>query len=250
MKFFILPYSKASKSAKLLASSLNCKRIKLVGSRYQPSADKLIINWGMSNDHPRVPNSNILNHYEAVERSVNKIRSLQVLTLAGVSTLEYTTDQTTAQSWVASDQPTYCRNLVSSSGGRGINIVSSGIIVDAPLYTKSFPTKHEYRVHVFRGTIIDITQKKRRSGVEVNNQIRNHDNGWVFCRNDIAPLSEENQQVAIQGIQALGLDFGAIDLLVDRNGRAVICECNSAPGIENTTLEKYTQAFKNYLLEY
>lgn len=249
MKYFILPYKLASKSTKLLASSLNCKRIKPTNSKYIHKQSHLVINWGSTTQHPGVcsmPGA-ILNNHVAVKYATNKILCLESLSEHGVPHVEFTTDQTVAQAWVDAGHVTYGRSLVSSSGGRGINIYSSGTVVAAPLFTKYFPTRKEYRVHVFKGTVIDITQKKRRSDTEVNNQIRNHDNGWVFCHNDIEPIGDTNERIAIDGVQALGLDFGAIDLLIDRNGRAVICEVNSAPGIEGTTLERYTTAFKSYL---
>lgn len=250
MRYFILPYKLASKSAKLLASSLNCKRIKPTNSRFQHTNNKLVINWGCTQFHLNVTQpALILNLQQNVRQASNKILTLETLKLTGVPHVKFTTDQTVAQAWVDSGNTTYCRSLVSSSGGRGISCISAGPIVPAPLYTRAFPTEREYRVHVFKGSVIDITQKKRRSGAEVNNQIRNHDNGWVFCRNNIEPLGDTNEQIAISGVSALGLDFGAVDLLVDSNNRAVICEVNSAPGLDpnGTTLQRYTQAFKSYL---
>lgn len=249
MKYFLLPYKLASKSAKLLATSLNCKRIKYQNSHFTHRAGTLVINWGSTRPHLLVRDSQLLNQYEAVNRATNKILTLQSLQQSGVPHVEFTTDQTVAQAWVDAGHVTYSRSLVSSSCGRGINIHSNGTVVAAPLFTKYFPTRKEYRVHVFDGSVIDITQKKRRSGIEVNTLVRNHDNGWVFCHNDIEPIGDTSERIAIDGVQALGLDFGAVDLLIDRDGRTVICEVNTAPGLaENgTTLERYTNAFKSYL---
>jgi hypothetical protein len=66
-------------------------------------------------------------------------------------------------------------------------------IVDAPLYVKYVPKKREFRVHTFNGNFY-VTEKKRmaveRRPENFNKYIRNHSNGWVFCR-EIEPVPEE-----------------------------------------------------------
>jgi hypothetical protein len=250
MKLFILPYKMASKSAKLLASSLNVKRIKKMPSRYRQRMGKIVINWGNSTPHPRVPAHALLNDYSAVANATNKLKCLKELKDNGVACVEFTTDKMEAQQWLSAEHTVYARHLVSSSCGRGITIHSgTDILPDVPLYTKKFKTKYEYRVHVAFGSVIDVTMKRLRNGAPETRTrgIRSHDNGWVFTRNDIVPLTQEALQTALDGVRYLDLDFGAVDLLVDRNQRAVICEINTAPGIEGTTLQKYVTAFKSLM---
>src|SRR3546814_19857313 len=64
MTFKILPYKQGSKSAKALANVLDCKVLKLKGSKYKPKPDDTIINWG-STTLPEwtLHKSNVLNRY-------------------------------------------------------------------------------------------------------------------------------------------------------------------------------------------
>lgn len=138
---------------------------------------------------------------------------------------------------------TYCRTLTRSRSGRGIVIARSPEeIVAAPLYTKGLEGT-EYRVHVF-GNDTFVTQKRRRNGAEANPNIRTHENGWVFCRNDVE-IRPGLRETAIEGISRLGLDFGAADIIY--NERAYILEVNSAPGLEGSVLDWYVGKFQDWI---
>ena len=44
-------------------------------------------------------------------------------------------------------------------------------------------------------------------------------------------------------IKALGLDFGAVDIIYNEaEDQHYVLEVNTAPGLEGTTLQKYTEA--------
>ena len=53
--------------------------------------------------------------------------------------------------------------------------------------------------------------------------------------------------MAIETLESMGLDFGAVDLGVKRNGECFVIEVNSAPGLEGTTLEKYRDIISRLL---
>ena len=76
--------------------------------------------------------------------------------------------------------------------------------------------------------------------------IRNHANGWVYTRAEILP-SEELLSSSIEAVKLLGLNFGAVDIghrLIDN--KLFVFEVNTAPGLEGTTLDKYSKAIYNY----
>ena len=105
--------------------------------------------------------------------------------------------------------------------------------------------KHEYRVHVFKDKVIDVQQKRKRIGA-IGNGVRNHANGWIYARAEIAP-SEELLSSARRAVNLLGLDFGAVDIghrLIDN--KLFVFEINTAPGITGTTLDNYAKAIYNY----
>ena len=109
------------------------------------------------------------------------------------------------------------------------------------------PKQQEYRVHVFRELgVIDVQQKRRDTSVpeeERNSYIRNHDAGWVFCRENVQP-PQAVLNASVDAVLALGLDFGAVDIGFHNNIGPCIYEINTAPGLEGQTLVNYAQAFK------
>ena len=51
--------------------------------------------------------------------------------------------------------------------------------------------------------------------------------------------------MALNAIEDLQLDFGAVDVVVSGySGGAFVLEVNSAPGLEGTTVQKYVEAIE------
>jgi glutathione synthase/RimK-type ligase-like ATP-grasp enzyme len=118
-------------------------------------------------------------------------------------------------------------------------------LVDAPLYTKYIRKQKEFRVHVFNSKILDIQEKRRSSAVDDHHPyIRNHANGYVFCRGDIEE-PHDLRGVAVSAVNALGLDFGAVDVIWNEaQDKCYVLEVNTACGLEGSTVNKYVQAIK------
>src|SRR5690606_11134577 len=246
MKTFIVPYKLYSKSAKNLARNLNIKLSS--GKKKFIKGKNLIINWGNSSLDLLInvkvkPNNIILNNPENVRIASNKIKAFNKLKEYNISTVPWTTSRDEALSWIDENNYIYARTLINSSQGRGIKIVTiEDECPNVELYTKALPKTHEYRVHIFNNKVIDYTKKRKRSLQEANPYIKNYENGWVFCRQDVTlPIPVE--QIALTASRALGLDFCALDILFkERDNAAFILEANTAPGLEGTTLEKYCRA--------
>lgn len=251
MKYKILPYKMTSKSAKLLASTLGALRIQdYTRSRYRYRPSHKVINWGLSQSHPRVSSEILLNTYEAVEQAACKLKTLERLHGNQVPTLEWTEQKSTAEEWLTptetSPSKVYCRTLLSSHSGRGIVVAETPEeLVEAPLYTKGLTDWEECRIHIDKdGTVIDWQRKLRRNGATSSTNIRNHSNDYVFCRNVSRP-PEEAFEVSKDAICALGLDFGAVDLAICAERGPLVLEVNTAPGLEGSTLENYASYFRN-----
>lgn len=232
----------------LRSNNVNALRIKRRGSTYTYPHNDLIVNWGCTSVPSRA--INVLNKREGVRAASKKIETFNTLGREGVPCVPFTTSHTTAAEWIErEDSIVFCRTLTSASQGRGIVLArTTAELVEAPLYTGYVEASREVRIHVFMGRVIDFTQKRKLSSEsmeergltgEPDNYVRNLKNGWIFARVGVeAP--ESAKQVAIDAVDALGLDFGAVDMLVDPD---VIVEVNSAPGLEGTTLERYVEAF-------
>lgn len=245
MSLKLFPYKIGSVSAKRLARTLGILR---VSPSYNAKRKDVIINWGNSSPpHFRWMEQDLNKPY-AIALASNKLKTLSTLHLAGFTDLpKFTTELEDAEDWINNGHVVYCRTSLTGHSGQGIVIADRlDKLVRAPLYTVKTKHKHEYRVHVFRDQILDVQQKKKRLGSIGGSGIRNHSNGWIYARAEIAP-SEELQSSARRAVNLLGLDFGAVDIghrLIDN--KFFVFEVNTAPGIEGTTLDKYAKAIYNY----
>lgn len=165
----------------------------------------------------------------------------------------FTADKAAAKLWILEGSTVVCRTVLNGHSGEGIVVATSeDALVDAPLYTIYVPKKEEYRVHVFDGEVIHSSRKARKKEIpdeEVNWKIRNHNNGFIFQHENFE-LPADCAVQALNAIEAIGLDFGAVDVIWnDRLGQSFVLEVNTAPGIEGITLNKYVEAIEKWRLK-
>jgi predicted ATP-grasp superfamily ATP-dependent carboligase len=247
----VMSYKRYSKSSQTLRYAFGT-RLRPVKPELTPSGTEVVLNWGCSIPKPNA-RCKILNKPEAVAIAVNKLRSFKKLQEAGVKIPDFTTDFNVAKGWIENDEKkVLARTKLEAHSGQGIVLAKevSELPQHAPLYVKFMPKEHEYRVHVFEGKIIDFVEKKKREGVpeaQFNKYIRSYDNGWVFCRDGVV-LSDAVKAEAIKAVAALGLDFGAVDMAVNKKNVIAVFEVNTAPALEGTTVEKYKAALSKYIV--
>lgn len=243
----VFPYKLGSSSAKALANGLRVKRVR---STYEPRRNDVIINWGRSSPITYVRTHLDLNNHEAIALACNKLKTFTKLTGRGFNDVpDWTAWIEEAKGWIENGDKVYCRTSLTGHSGSGIVVASSiDELVDAPLYTKATKHKHEFRVHVFKGSVIDVQQKKRRIGYDgADTGIRNHSNGYIYARSTVE-YPEELLTASIKAVELLGLDFGAVDIgYRERDNKVFVFEVNTAPGLTGTTLEKYIQTFKEWI---
>jgi len=262
-RLFFYPYIGRSKSIEKLGRKLrdggtDIKVIRLQNSTFVNGPGKLVINWGST----AIPLSKIqqdgavLNRRSAVQTCANKLRFFTALSGTDTATPEWTSDANVARRWVDEGTVVVARHTLNGHSGQGIKFSdeeANFFEEIAPLYTKYVPKKEEFRVHIVRGNVIDVQQKKMRTeddnGVAVNREdinfrVRSHKNGFIFARQDIR-VPEEVTRQALSAFGAIeNLDFGAVDVIYNaRQNRAYVLEINTAPGLEGSTLEAYANAF-------
>lgn len=243
----IIPYQMKSAGAKALADALGCKRVKHEGKAviYR---DK-VINWGCSGT-PRsiLFTQHILNSFDAVARASNKLSAFKAFG-EGVSTPKWTEKQEEASTWLREDAKVVCRTILNGHSGNGIVIASKlDELVDAPLYTRYTKKSQEYRVHVHAGAVFFVQRKARDKEVpndKVNWLVRNHHNGFIYANKDVE-VDVAAQKQAIMACAALGLDFGAVDIIRGSDDKFYVLEVNTAPGLAGTTLDRYVEQFSRY----
>lgn len=244
----VLPYKGGSESAKALSKTLGCLRLK-VPTTFRPRLRHTIINWG---NYASRLQAQFINDPASVAVARDKLQSFIRLKAASVPIPEYTTSQDEARAWLQRTDVVE-RHTLTGQGGAGIRIRDRGSNTcdPAPLYTKYFKRRSEYRVHVMNGEVLDVQEKKLKNGArdESNREqyrVRNLANGWVYCRGGVRP-PDCVTAAAVACCNALGLDFGAVDIAYnEKNNSAVVFEVNTAPGLVGTTLQKYVDGFRRH----
>lgn len=244
-RIVLFPYKMGSASCQDLAEALRNKthakiiRVRPDGS-YRPRIGDTVINWGNSCPASTWRYDTMLNKAASVKISVNKLSCLKTLAAAGVSCVPFTTSISEAQKW-----PTIVeRHKLESYGGDGIIISPSAKLGRAPLYTKLLAPASEYRVHVFNGQVIDYTKKYKRVDGDLvsrndEDYIKNVENGWEYIR-DVEPR-DSIKEIAIAAIRAVGLNFGAVDIIRHKKVNYVL-EIGTAAGLSPRGIEAYANA--------
>lgn len=245
-------YKEGSNSAKALADALGIKRVRHEGKPlYMRGAT--LINWGAARVARDIRNAIVLNLPKAVAAASNKMEAFQWFSAQGVPCPDWTKDVQKAAKWLNEGSDVVRRAVLNGHSGAGISIHSQGYDIEdlkgAPLYTRYVKKEAEYRIHVFQGTVIFQQRKARKKDVpddRVNWQVRNLAGGFIFAHHDVV-APENVQSSAIAAVQALGLDFGAVDVISNKAGQCFVLEVNTACGLEGTTLEKYCEQFRKFM---
>lgn len=235
-----------SKAAKVLAEYLQVKRIKVTGSRFRGKIGDVVVNWGIPRN--KLANVRYLNNLDAVSMASNKLKTLQKLKEADVSVPLYVTDADEI-SWSGK---TYARYDLNGHSGVGITVYEDVVPNDAPLYVQNIDKKREYRAIIVGNSVVDFKQKKKRNSIEGEEPIQHDANVWnlnggyIFARNDIHRPSDIDE-LAVKATKALGLSYGAVDIIEDNDGKLYVLEINTAFGLEGTTISLVGDAIKALL---
>jgi len=263
MGTFIYSYNPKSASAKELAGALGVKRIKHEGSTFKGGPRATVINWGSSSlqDLPLV--GTVLNNPEYVQIASNKRLAFSIFANSNVIVPQYSESKEWARDLLNRGSTVVGRKILNGHGGAGIVIFEPehddnwDEINDCRLFTMYIPKKEEWRIHCMKdgdGGIYTIgIQRKGLSSEfagrdDINWKIRNLANGFIFVRNDGVRPHNRVISEALKAIQALNLDFGAVDVIWnEKSAMAYVLEVNTAPGLTGTTVTEYADAFRRII---
>ena len=189
-------------------------------------------------------------------QSVNKLYQYNWFKEQGLSALEFTTDKDQALTWINDGLTVFGRKYLNSSCGKGIEVFEDGegwgipiCFSECKVFTKYKKKKREFRVHVFKDQVVSVTEKKRKKGWdnERDTKIRNLANGYVFCQ-QVSDEPEGLRQLALSAAMVSPSDFRGVDIgYNEKSNDLFVIEVNSAPGIQGSNLDKYTQTIINYV---
>lgn len=192
----------------------------------------VLVNWGCGTILPifdQYKHTRVLNR--DISGSVRKIRTFELLRAASLPIPRISTN---AHDLYAHGR--YLGRTDGLTGGRGITVYEKGMLptTEHDFYAQVVSKAVEVRIHVADGTVICEQVKYVPAGSRV--LIRNRSNGATFSTKNIAPIvgndvADSARQIAIKATAACGLDFGALDMALTKQGEWVIFEINSAPGL-------------------
>lgn len=237
MSAFLLYHPKSGPTGRQLRDSLG-----IPGGTRVKGDHEVIIRWGSQ----REPEKGGVNSPSALALASDKLRALSALRSAGVLVPDYWTNtslQERPESGVVLG-----RNR-KGYGGTDIVAYEEGQVYPAihEWYSAYVPNTREYRIHVFADAVIRIQGKYLDFPEQhTNPYIKNYAQGFRFRTPD-KRLNADRTEAAIAAVSALGLVFGAVDLLIGEDRRAYVLEVNTAPKLAPLTCSQYTAAIRDYL---
>lgn len=209
-----------------------------------------LLNWGCT--APTEGAGRVLNPINAVELARNKLHTFNKLKEEG---FEYIPDfwTSTPSQNERGKSIILERHSLTGQSGSGIRVKRRNDTLDqAPLYVRYIKKSREFRVHVFRGQAVAVQEKRReREAEQTADQklIRNRANGWVFC---VCEIEEPSglRDIAVDACTKLGLDLGAVDMILGKDDRLYVLEVNTKPGLDSpTVLSAYADAIQRELTD-
>lgn len=201
-----------------------------------------LIRWGSRSSVEYAPRDGVINSQTSLRQTSDKLESLRMLEEAGINVPDFVEDRDEISETFG--YPALGRSE-NHTRGQDINLIlqwRDAYLTDGnDFFTEYIPTDMEYRMHVANGEVVKVHEKRLRSEADNHPFIRNAETGWVFLNpRDEAPPD----QLAVDAVSALGLDFGAVDVVrEEETGDHYILEVNSAPSLDEANLERYGEAF-------
>jgi glutathione synthase/RimK-type ligase-like ATP-grasp enzyme len=246
MKFTILYSGRSSKTGRDLLNKFKPLSRKAFRKRTEKRFNTdVILRWGSTETFNKLRGRLELNTLEAVRNASNKLIMMQKLVEANIPTAEilfnpYNQSQDVIDNYRDDNGGFFIRGS-NDSIRYDDSINPNDKYISKPIVNK----RREYRVHVFNGEVIAIYEKipndenvKLFKSYNCHFELKNIEN----CR-----LTEQDKQVCIDAVNKLGLLFGGVDLMRDKNKKVFVSEVNSAPALNGTNIDRYVTKINEYI---
>lgn len=218
------------------------------GIRPPRRTPEILIRWG-ARTHMGYPDK-VFNTAVAIGRASDKVRTLEILDDNGIPHVPFFTDWEQAQAY---------GGVVLGRDRRGMQ--GRDIVAYDPTWGRLHrdhewysiyqePTR-EMRLHVVGDEVVRIQGKYLDFPEHARNPyVRNYANGYRF-RSPSLELRESRKQWAVEAVKVLGLDFGAVDMLLfGDEEECSILEINTAPACSPLTISAYAEAIERKINEF
>lgn len=239
---FFLYHARSRPTGEVLAAALGSEH----GERANFQTTYPIVRWGNRAFPALDIGRSVLNTAEAIGRASDKLGALGAMRDAGIPVPDW--DENPEALIERVGYPILGRRR---SHARGTDITLCLQRRDyqrrqRDYYIAYIPTAREYRLHVVGNRVIRVQGKFLDVSEQYKPWIRNYASGYRF-RAPRRRLHNARLESAVQAVQALGLDFGAVDLIVADNGSHYILEVNTSPACSPITGAAYVTAIAGLL---
>jgi glutathione synthase/RimK-type ligase-like ATP-grasp enzyme len=239
-------YHKRSKpTGELLAAMLQSPH-GLEPSKYCALGGNTLIRWGSRvEEWTDKVYYRVVNPCSAIKLCSDKIASIEAMEEAGINTPAWSDDP-----HILIEEFGYPILGRKRQHARGTDIKlilqEHDLRKRCDYYTRYVPTKREFRIHVVGDKVIRVQGKYLDHPKQAVSHIRNYATGYRF-RKPRLRLKPDRLTMAVSAVKSLGLDFGAVDLLVADDGLGYVLEVNTAPSCSPVTMGAYAVALTDYL---
>jgi len=205
----------------------------------------IVVRWG--NRIPMEMNGSIVyNKSEAIERATNKklCRELfQMNNLACPKLIKFENEATKFPIIARPATHSKGKNFVVLNNIQQFRNHYYANHLNGWYYSEFVDKKQEFRLHIAHGRILNYLEKpKPNDGQIAWNRALNEDPfinvKWSDYNSDVCKL-------AIQSLSLLGLDFGAVDIMLDKDNKPSLLEVNTAGTLVSSeySMERYAMYF-------
>jgi len=212
-----------------------------VGRRYITDPG---VNWGCGSQFVDfIGNGKLLNGN--LNLALSKRRSFEAFEKAGLPYPRWSNNFAELRKQIGPDRDILHR-VDGQHGGSGIDIIRAGTnpVTLTPqersFFVERLSYQREARVHVWCDEIIATQVKLLEPGN--GNPIHSFDVGNASFTTKLEgrlepALATKAGELARAAVKALGLDFGAVDLMLTKRSKLYVLEVNTAPGIRSKSIE-------------
>jgi glutathione synthase/RimK-type ligase-like ATP-grasp enzyme len=217
----------------------------------QPSLNnRVVVRWGTREEFD-TSGAIVYNKSLAIQNASDKKLMRKLLAENGVKVPKSVTPHNENHA----DYPIIARPSSHSKGSNFVVLLGRAEFIDhyhrnerhGWYYSAFYNKEHEYRFHVAHGKVLGIMQKPRPNNGSIAWNRAINDDGFEYVNwdrlNDVPHLAEGAYQ-STKAVEALGLDFGGVDVMC-KGDDAVVIEVNTAPSV--STSEYMSERWAKYL---
>lgn len=202
-----------------------------------PFRGEVLLRWGSQRGEDG-NFTHVINPTPALRNASDKLRAFQLMEEAGVPIPKYTNFRHDTYGW--GDGAILGRTR-HGARAQGITVYEGAWAAQSghQLYTQYIDNDREYRLHVVGDEIVRVQRKYLDFPEQRTSEfIKNYANGYRF-RAPQRRLNHDREEAAIKAVKALGLHFGCVDMVIDREGVCYVLEVNTAPSCSPLTAGAY-----------